>query len=80
MSEGVVARLKMSKWFRDISDSCGITQESDISQDFKAGKVMKNIKYSDFQNLISKRLLQDITNPFQNFSEEIKKILVTSLL
>ena len=41
---------------------------------------MKNIKYSDFQNPFLNRLLQDIIDPLHNFSDEIKKLLVTSLL
>ena len=56
----------------------GVTQESDIFQHYKA--VMKNIKYSDFQNCVLKRLVQNVIDPLHNFSEEIKKPNLTSLL
>ena len=83
MSEDVVARFKDVKVFLGKTPrSCsGVTQASDISQDFKAEKkVMKNIKYSDFQNPVLKQLLQDIMDSLHNFSDEIKKLMVTSLL
>ena len=41
---------------------------------------MKIIKYSDFQNSVLKQLLQDIIDPLHNLSDEIMKLMVTSLL
>ena len=73
ISKEVVALFKDVKVF--------LTQASDIFHDFKAKeKNMKNIKYSDFQNPVLKRLLNGIINPLHYFSAEIKKLVVTSLL
>ena len=62
-----------SKCFWESPRSCsGVKQVSDISLYFKAeNEVMKNIKYSDFQNPVLKRLLQDIIDPLHNYYGDI---------
>jgi hypothetical protein len=62
--------------------SCsGVTQASDISNGFKAEKkVMKTAQYRGYENPVLKDLLQECIGPIFNFSDELKKLLINSLL
>lgn len=62
--------------------SCsGVTQASDISNGFKAEKkVMKTAQYRGYDNPVLKNLLQECIGPLFNFSDELKKLLINSLL
>jgi hypothetical protein len=62
--------------------SCsGVTQSSDISNNFKAEKkVMKSAQYQGYENPVLRNLLRECIGPIFNFSDEFKKLLINSLL